>query len=45
MMGTGIASGPSRAKDAAAQAVGSPLLEDINLQNAKGVLVNITGKE
>ena len=44
MMGTGIASGPSRAKDAAAQAVGSPLLEDINLQNAKGVLVNITGK-
>ena len=44
MMGTGVASGPSRAKDAAAQAVGSPLLEDINLQNAKGVLVNITGK-
>ena len=43
MMGTGIASGPSRAKDAAAEAVGSPLLEDINLQNAKGVLVNITG--
>ena len=27
MMGTGVASGPSRAKDAAAQAVGSPLLE------------------
>ena len=44
MMGTGIASGPSRAKDAAAEAVGSPLLEDISLQNAKGVLVNITGK-
>ena len=44
MMGTGIASGPSRAKDAAALAVGSPLLEDINLHSAKGVLVNITGK-
>ena len=42
MMGTGIANGPSRAKEAASAAVGSPLLEDINLENAKGVLVNIT---
>jgi cell division protein FtsZ len=45
MMGTGIASGPSRALEAASAAVGSPLLEDINLQNARGVLVNITGGE
>jgi cell division protein FtsZ len=37
MMGTGIANGPSRAKEAASAAVGSPLLEDINLENAKGV--------
>jgi len=44
MMGTGLASGSHRAKEAASEAVGSPLLEDINLQNAKGVLVNITGK-
>ena len=42
MMGTGLASGSHRAKEAASEAVGSPLLEDINLQNAKGVLVNIT---
>lgn len=45
MMGTGVASGPSRAIEAASAAVGSPLLEDINLQNARGVLVNITGGE
>ena len=45
MMGTGIASGPSRALEAASAAVGSPLLEDINLENARGVLVNITGGE
>ena len=45
MMGTGVASGPSRALEAASAAVGSPLLEDINLENARGVLVNITGGE
>ena len=45
MMGTGIASGPSRAIEAASSAVGSPLLEDINLENAKGVLVNISAKD
>ena len=43
MMGTGRASGKDRASEAAAtQAVGSELLEDINLKNARGVLVNIT---
>nr|MCS5543418.1 cell division protein FtsZ [SAR86 cluster bacterium] len=42
MMGTGIGSGPDRARLAAEQAVASKLLEDISLQDAKGVLVNIT---
>ena len=42
MMGTGTASGPDRARIAAAHAVASKLLEDISLQDAKGVLVNIT---
>jgi len=42
MMGTGVASGDNRAEAAAEAAVSSPLLEDINLSGAKGVLVNIT---
>jgi cell division protein FtsZ len=42
MMGTGEASGSDRAKVAAEGAVKCPLLEDINLQGAKGILVNIT---
>ena len=42
MMGTGSASGPDRAIIAAEQAVASKLLEDISLQDAKGVLINIT---
>ena len=42
MMGTGRASGKNRAEAAATQAVKSELLEDINLKNARGVLVNIT---
>ena len=42
MMGTGRASGKNRAEAAAIQAVRSELLEDINLKNARGVLVNIT---
>ena len=45
MMGTGIASGKNRAESAANMAVKSELLDDINLKNARGVLVNITGKE
>ncbi len=45
MMGTGRASGKDRASEAATQAIGSELLEDINLKNARGVLVNITAKE
>src|SRR5665647_1122156 len=42
MMGSALASGPNRARTAAEQAVASPLLEDVNLANARGVLVNIT---
>ncbi|HSR02431.1 MAG TPA: cell division protein FtsZ [Methylophilaceae bacterium] len=42
MMGSAEASGDNRAIIAAEQAVASPLLEDINLANARGVLVNIT---
>lgn len=42
MMGTGVSSGDNRAEEAAESAVASPLLEDIDLAGAKGVLVNIT---
>jgi|TARA_B110000259_G_scaffold165504_1_gene192399 cell division protein FtsZ len=42
MMGTGKASGPNRAVEAAQHAVSSPLLEDVDLAGARGVLVNIT---
>jgi cell division protein FtsZ len=42
MMGTGIARGENRARTAAETAIRCPLLEDINLQGARGVLVNIT---
>jgi cell division protein FtsZ len=42
MMGSGSASGDSRAKQAAEAAVSSPLLEDINLAGAHGILVNVT---
>ncbi len=42
MMGSAQASGENRARVAAEQAVASPLLEDINLAGARGVLVNIT---
>jgi cell division protein FtsZ len=42
MMGSGIARGENRAKEAAEMAVSSPLLEDINLSGAHGILVNVT---
>ena len=42
MMGSATASGADRARSAAQQAVKSPLLEDVNLAGARGVLVNIT---
>ena len=43
MMGIGVAEGDSRAVEAATSAISSPLLEDIDISGAKGVLVNITG--
>jgi len=42
MMGSGVASGEGRARAAAESAVSSPLLEDINLAGAHGILVNVT---
>ncbi|QCZ92772.1 cell division protein FtsZ [Salinimonas iocasae] len=42
MMGSGAATGPDRAEEAAEAAIASPLLEDIDLSGARGILVNIT---
>jgi len=42
MMGSAMADGADRARQAAEQAVRSPLLEDVNLAGARGVLVNVT---
>ncbi|UFS71628.1 cell division protein FtsZ [Geomonas sp. RF6] len=43
MMGIGLGTGENRAVDAATRAISSPLLEDIDISGAKGVLVNISG--
>lgn len=43
LMGSGLARGDSRAVEAARRAISSPLLEDISIHGAKGVLINITG--
>ncbi len=43
LMGTGIAEGQDRAQEAARQAISSPLLEEISIEGAKGILINITG--
>jgi cell division protein FtsZ len=43
LMGTGRGTGPNRAAEAAQAAVSSPLLEDVSIAGAEGVLVNITG--
>jgi cell division protein FtsZ len=43
MMGTGEAEGPERAIEAAEKAIANPLLDEISLEGAKGVLINITG--
>ena len=42
MMGSGVSSGEGRAREAAEAAISSPLLEDINLSGANGILVNVT---
>ncbi|MBI1245919.1 MAG: cell division protein FtsZ [Alphaproteobacteria bacterium] len=43
MMGTGEAEGDNRAIDAAQKAISNPLLDDVSMKGAKGVLINITG--
>jgi cell division protein FtsZ len=43
IMGTGIAKGEGRAKLAASAAISSPLLEDVSMHGARGVIINITG--
>lgn len=43
MMGSGLATGENRARLAAEAAVASPLLEDVNISGARGILVNVTG--
>ena len=45
MMGTGFASGEGRAREASESAIRSPLLEDVNLEGARGILVNIAAGE
>lgn len=45
IMGSGSATGDNRAREAAEKAIACPLLEDINLQGANGVLVNITASD
>ena len=45
IMGTGTASGEYRAREAAEKAIACPLLEDINLQGARGILVNISAAD
>ena len=45
IMGSGFATGDNRAREAAEKAISCPLLEDINLQGAEGILVNITAKD
>lgn len=43
LMGTGSATGPDRATKAAKQAISSPLLEDVTIDGATGIIINITG--
>ena len=43
LMGTGRAAGPTRALEAAEMAISSPLLEDVSIEGATGILINITG--
>ncbi len=43
IMGTGMASGENRAVEAASQAISSPLLENISIEGATGIIINVTG--
>ena len=43
LMGTGVSRGDTRAVEAARAAISSPLLEDVSIEGARGVLINVTG--
>jgi len=43
IMGTGVATGENRAVEAASQAISSPLLENISIEGATGIIINVTG--
>jgi len=43
LMGTGVASGPNAAEEAARAAISSPLLDEVSIRGASGILVNVTG--
>ncbi len=45
LMGTGVCSGPDRSIKAATEAISSPLLEDISIDGATGIIINITGND
>ena len=45
LMGTGLCAGPDRAIKAATEAISSPLLEDITIDGATGIIINITGND
>ena len=45
MMGSGVASGEGRGREAAMRAITSPLLEDVSIDGARGVLINLTSSE
>jgi cell division protein FtsZ len=45
LMGTGTCDGPDRAIKAATEAISSPLLEDVSIEGATGIIINITGNE
>ncbi len=45
LMGIGTAEGPDRAEEAARKAINSPLLEDVSIEGATGILINITAGE
>lgn len=45
LMGIGVGEGANRAKDAAQRAISSPLLEDVSIEGATGILINITANE
>jgi len=45
LMGTGVATGQGRAIKAATEAISSPLLEDVTIDGATGIIINITGNE